>query len=116
MELKLTDTQFESIISKAILETFPSEERDALLEKAIANLLRSDSGQKNELQRIFNDAVKRVARSIVETKLSQDEAFIKQVNDLFTAASTRVFEGEGRESIIDGIAGNLKLAITGSRY
>lgn len=107
MEVKLTSENLNELVSKAIFDSMTPEVREALLMNAVRSLMVKPSGgsynSKTPIEDAFINAAYRVAQQLVRERLETDAAFIAQVDGLFRAVMHKIFEGEMREKVIDGM-------------
>lgn len=105
MTLDLTDEQFKSIVSGAILQSLDADKRDALIKGAIQHLLtpspdRGGYGQRTTpLQDAFNRAVENVSSGIAKDMIEKDADLQTKIRALLNEALTSVFESKREETI-----------------
>lgn len=121
MDLKLTGTDLEPIVAKAIVDMLTPEKRDELIRNAVENLITKrdpyNTGQKkSELQQAFDRAVGRIADKMVEEKLTNDSAIMAELEKLLAEGWQLMLQDENRKKIVENISGALRRAITGDRY
>lgn len=122
MDVKLDGEQMNAIVSKAILDTLTPEVRANLTQASITELLTKKStnsyGRQNssELQAIFEQCTREVARKIITENMADDADFRAKVDGVFRDAVTKAFSNEGREKMVNAIAEQLITGLKIERY
>lgn len=108
--IEINDTMKAAVV-KVIYDSLTVEQRDKLLQDAVASLLVSYADKRSPLARIFDDCAFQVARQVVSDKLQNDPAFKEQVGLLYAEAFRRIFE-EQRELTITKMANAISSALS----
>ena len=112
--LNLPDDQMREIVSAAILQTVTTENRDALIAQAIANLLAPNSSgygrKESPLQEAFNSAVFNKAKQIVVEALDLDETLNTKIKAIVIEAAEKALSEEKRGEMINSMASAIAAA------
>jgi hypothetical protein len=110
IELNLDEAGIKESISEAVLHALDANQREGLIQAAIAYLLSPDDlyGRKQEspLQRAFQQALINVAREVVRQGLEADPEIRVRFEALFQEAMHRFFE-TNREKTLERIVNAL---------
>jgi hypothetical protein len=115
MEIKLTDEQLHGLVSEAILRALDENQRNILIQNAIAVLLapKKDSyGYKitTPLQDAFNNAIAVVSQRIASETMLNDENVKAKMRGLLDEAMDRVFDKD-REKHVQRVADSISSAM-----
>lgn len=124
MNVNLNDDAMKQLVAKAIFDGLGEEQRQALVEGAIASLLndgakdhRGYGTNRTVLQEMFNDAVREAARQIVTSKIAEDSTLKAQLDQLFTDVARRFFKVDGEyNAVVETLASQMVSAFTRDRY
>ena len=111
--INISDVQMQAIIAKSIMDNITPENRDEIMRSALAEIMTPQKDPYNRsknspLQQAFVNAAENVANKIAREKLEEDEAFKKEIENLFNEVSKRLFADEVREVLIDKICSAVK--------
>lgn len=124
MKLDVDGTQLEALLHSAIVESLGDKGREAIIREAVAHLTTapaSSSGYDRDkrpspLMSSLHAAARAVAEKHIATKLTEDKAFIEQVEALYVDAARRMFDVENREKLATKLATAMGNAISQDRY
>ncbi len=107
MNISISDEQMSTIVSKAIFESLSAEDRDKLIQGAIASLLIPERGgvygsKKSPLESAFLNAASIAAHGLAIQELEGDTVFQLRLKELIHEATERVFTTD-REKILNSI-------------
>jgi len=116
MDLKISDEQLSSYLEAAVLTALGSNAKELIVQHAIRYLTTPTmdySGRKgvSPLLQAVNSACMRIADKIVMEKLSTDETFRQQLDEVFAAAVAATFADKTK--LAERISQSLRKAITG---
>lgn len=118
MELKIDPNDMKAIVSAAILDKMSREQRDVLVQEAIASLLvpqKQDSYSrveaKTKLQDAFSTAAYTVTVEIVREHLRTDEAFRGAVTTMVTRGILSLLDNESDSAKLSGSVASIIAAL-----
>lgn len=115
MKLEVNDEQLTALVSRVMLEELDQEQRDKLMQGAIASLLKRGYDDSNQLQRSYGLAVAQVATEIAREAIA--ETHREQIKQCFAEAAERaLLDTDNREKLIESLANSIRRAVTGERY
>lgn len=120
MDVRLDDEAMKTLVAKAIMDSLTPEKREALITTAVKELLnRSESTRYDSpthLQKVFNDAVGRVAAEIAQQTVQNNEEMKAEIQKMMATAWSRLTAGDAYETLINKIKDSMDSALRGSRY
>lgn len=110
MSIQFSNEMLQQLISKAILEGIPEEQRNGIIQSAVASLLKvpeqPNYGKRDNrtvLQRAFDDAIRSVAVRVATEEMSKPEN-IALVSSVVSEAVTTLLSGYEREKLVKNLA------------
>ena len=104
MKLEISDMR--EVVSAAILQKLTEEQRNMLIQQAIAALLTPKEKQygglgETPLQTAFSQAVFDVARDVVKDQITKDPKFVNTLGTIVTMALAKAM---AQDELVDGMA------------
>lgn len=116
LEIKLSDTQMESMFSQALMASLTNEVREALIAQALRYLVAPSthgySTGPSPIQQAFNQAVIKVAYEIAESTFRDDTKAVERVRDLVQEAVDQALS-ERRPELVSNLAAAIAKGLTG---
>jgi len=119
MDLKISDEQLSSYLEAAVLTALGDNAKELIVQHAVRYLTTPAidySGRKgvSPLLQAVNSASTRLAEKLVEERLSTDQTFQQQLDDVFASAVAATFADKAK--LVERISNALRKAITGNEY
>jgi len=119
MDLKISDEQLSSYLEAAVLTALGDNAKELIVQHAIRYLTTPTTGysgrkEASPLLLAVNSASMRIAEKLVEEKLSTDQTFRQQLDEVFAAAVADAFADKA--VLVGRLSAALRKAITGNEY
>lgn len=119
MKLELDDPQLKSLISEAIFASLTQEKKDALIARALENLMSPTESYGSEkvtvIQREFYEAVRCLARDLVTKELEGNTEIKEKINGMIRDAVILMTE-TNREATVNKMSEAIYRGLTAERY
>lgn len=119
MKLELDDPQLKSLISEAIFASLTQEKKDSLIARALENLMSPTESFGSEkvtvIQREFYEAVRLLARDLVQKELEGNTEIKEKINGMISDAVALMTE-TNREATVSKISEAIYRGLTAERY
>lgn len=120
--LNLSDEALREIVHKAIFDAISTEQRDALIQAALAHLMMPEKRAGDSfgrgtspLQAAFNHAVERYVREAIHARIEKDPEWQKGLDALIAETMT-TFLSERRTNVATKLADAMARALLGRDY
>lgn len=119
MDLKISDEQLSSYLEAAVLTALGDNAKEMIVKHAIRYLTTPATGysgrkEPSPLLLAVNTAAIRIAEKLVEERLTTDQAFKQQLDEVFAEALVQTFAD--KEKLVARITAAIRKAITGDAY
>lgn len=119
-EIKLDNDQLNAALHAAILTAIGETGREAIIKSAVAHLTTAPSSSYDKrgspLLDVIHNAAREIASACLKEQLASDTEFLAQVKRLYTDATTRMFNVENREKLVEKLSSTMADALTKDRY
>lgn len=119
MDVRIDKETAKELVGEALLGALTAEKRDILIQGALAHLIggRDSHDKLSPLERIWRDAIERIAREQAAAALSTNEVVKAEVDKFIADGLKHLFEKpEVRQKAVERIADAVVTAMFGSRY
>lgn len=112
---KIDPEEAKAAVRDALMGSLTPAKRDELVRSAVEALLKGDWQHASELQRLFADGARMVAREVFVEEFAKPETRAK-VRELVAASIEKAFEKDGYDKLVEKLGDAVGRALTGDRY
>ncbi len=115
LKFQIDSEDAKAAVQEALMGVLTPAKRDELVRGAIEQLLKGNWQTSSELQQIFANGARSVAREVFAEEFAKPEVRAK-IRELVVAAFEGVFEKDRLEPLVEKLGDSIAKALGGDRY